>query len=54
MTTRCREIITYSNFVVKNKLDSVIYRLAGKLRTERVYLEVGKKVRSQTKNAVED
>ena len=24
-TTRCREIITNSNFAVKNKLDSVIY-----------------------------
>ena len=37
LTTRCREIITNSNFAVKNKLDSVIYRSAGKLRTERVY-----------------
>ena len=37
LTNRCREIITNSNFAVKNKLDSVIYRSAGKLRTERVY-----------------
>merc|ERR1719394_1258150 len=37
LTTRCREIITNSNFAVKDKLDSVIYRSAGKLRTERVY-----------------